>query len=348
MVEALEALDADDGVGVVVLTGAGDSFSAGMDLKEYFREVDSAPRHVQRKVRRDNGDWQIRMLRAYAKPTIAMVNGWCFGGAFIPLVGCDLAVAADEATFGVSEINWGIPPGSVVSRALAETISARDALLYIMTGRTFDGRRAAEMGLVNWSTPRERLRAEVEELARELLGKNPDRPARCEGRLPAVPEHELGRTPRITSTRSSSSRSSSTARADAPEGLRQFLDEKKHPSRPAELRAPATRPRGPLRGLMGEMPLTLDLVLRRIETVAAPLTVTSAHTGWPRCGTPGARSRWRSRRPGTALGTLGIAVRHARRDARPQQPPPSRALLRRAVQRPRVAHAQRARAGRGS
>ena len=174
MIEALEALDADDGAGVVVLTGAGDSFSAGMDLKEYFREVDGAPRHVQRKVRRDNGDWQIRMLRAYAKPTIAMVNGWCFGGAFIPLVGCDLAVAADEATFGVSEINWGIPPGSVVSRALAETISARDALLYIMTGRTFDGRRAAEMGLVNWSTPRERLRAEVEELARELLGKNPD------------------------------------------------------------------------------------------------------------------------------------------------------------------------------
>jgi trans-feruloyl-CoA hydratase/vanillin synthase len=174
MLDALQALDADDGAGVVVLTGAGDSFSAGMDLKEYFREVDDAPRHVQRKVRRDNGDWQIRMLRSYAKPTIAMVNGWCFGGAFIPLVGCDLAVAADEATFGVSEINWGIPPGSVVSRALAETISTRDALLYIMTGRTFDGRRAAEMGLVNWSTPRERLRAEVEELARELLGKSPD------------------------------------------------------------------------------------------------------------------------------------------------------------------------------
>src|SRR3984957_2454428 len=173
MIEALEALDADDGAGVVVLTGAGDSFSAGMDLKEYFREVDGAHPSVQRRVRRENGDWQIRMLRSYRKPTIAMVNGWCFGGAFIPLVGCDLAVAADEATFGVSEINWGIPPGSVVSRALAETISTRNALLYIMTGRTFDGRRAAEMGLVNWSTPRERLRAEVEELARELLAKSP-------------------------------------------------------------------------------------------------------------------------------------------------------------------------------
>ena len=173
MIDVLETLDADDDAGVLVLTGAGDAFSAGMDLKEYFREVDGAPAHVQRKVRRDNGHWQIRMLRSYAKPTIAMVNGWCFGGAFIPLVNCDLAVAADEATFGVSEINWGIPPGSVVSRALAETVGSRNALLYIMTGRTFDGRRAAEMGLVNWSTPLERLRGEVEELARELLAKSP-------------------------------------------------------------------------------------------------------------------------------------------------------------------------------
>ena len=52
------------------------------------------------------------MLRGYAKPTIAMVNGWCFGGAFTPLVACDLAIAADEATFGLSEINWGIPPAA--------------------------------------------------------------------------------------------------------------------------------------------------------------------------------------------------------------------------------------------
>jgi trans-feruloyl-CoA hydratase/vanillin synthase len=173
MIEVLEQIDADDDAGILVLSGAGEAFSAGMDLKEYFREVDAGPAHVQRKVRRDSTQWQYKLLRSYAKPTIAMVNGWCFGGAFIPLVACDLAVAADEATFGLSEINWGIPPGSVVSRALAETVGSRDALLYVMTGRTFDGRRAAEMGLVNWSTALERLRGEVEELARELLAKNP-------------------------------------------------------------------------------------------------------------------------------------------------------------------------------
>ena len=173
MIEVLEALDADDDCGVLVLTGAGEAFSAGMDLKEYFREVDASPEHVQRKVRRDSALWQWRILRTFAKPTIAMVNGWCFGGAFTPLVACDLAIAADEAGFGLSEINWGIPPGGVVSKALAETVGSRVGLLYIMTGRTFDGPQAAEMGLVNASVPLANLRAEVEALARELLGKNP-------------------------------------------------------------------------------------------------------------------------------------------------------------------------------
>jgi trans-feruloyl-CoA hydratase/vanillin synthase len=173
MLELLLALDAEPDAAVIVISGAGDSFSAGMDLKEYFREVDEQPDWVQRQVRRDSMSWQWRTLRTYAKPTIAMVNGWCFGGAFTPMIACDLAIAADEATFGLSEINWGIPPGGNVSRALAETVGTRDAMLYIMTGRTFDGPRAAQMGLVNESVPRAELRATVSALADELKSKNP-------------------------------------------------------------------------------------------------------------------------------------------------------------------------------
>ena len=93
MREVLETLELDDEVKVLVLTGAGESWTAGMDLKEYFREVDQAPEIVQERIRRDASTWQWKLLRMYAKPTIAMVNGWCFGGGFSPLVACDLAIA---------------------------------------------------------------------------------------------------------------------------------------------------------------------------------------------------------------------------------------------------------------
>jgi trans-feruloyl-CoA hydratase/vanillin synthase len=173
MRDVLEALELDDAVKVLVLTGAGESWTAGMDLKEYFREIDQAPEIVQEKVRREASTWQWKLLRMYAKPTIAMVNGWCFGGGFSPLVACDLALASETAVFGLSEINWGIPPGNLVSKALADTMGHRKALEYIMTGETFSGRQAAEMGLVNRAVPPAQLREETITLARKLMEKNP-------------------------------------------------------------------------------------------------------------------------------------------------------------------------------
>lgn len=173
MLEVLEALEFDDRCGVVVLTGAGDSFTAGMDLKEYFRETDNAPVSVKLKIRRAAGEWQWRKLRHYPKPTIAMVNGWCFGGGFSPLVSCDLAIAADEATFGLSEINWGIIPAGTVTKAVSEVMNHKAALYYIMTGEPFGGQIARETGLVNESVPLTRLRERTRELAKILLSKNP-------------------------------------------------------------------------------------------------------------------------------------------------------------------------------
>jgi trans-feruloyl-CoA hydratase/vanillin synthase len=173
MRDVLETLEADEAVQVLVLTGAGESWTAGMDLKEYFREVDQAPEIVQERIRRDASMWQWKLLRMYAKPTIAMVNGWCFGGGFSPLVACDLAIASETAVFGLSEINWGIPPGNLVSKAFADTVGQRKALEYIMTGETFTGIQAAEMGLVNRAVPLDKLREETITLARKLAAKNP-------------------------------------------------------------------------------------------------------------------------------------------------------------------------------
>ncbi len=97
MVRVLDALEIDERVAVVVLTGAGDAFSAGMDLKEFFRDLDQLPYNQKMRRKRSAWQWQWKMLLYYPKPTIAMVNGWCFGGAFTPWVACDLAIAAEEA-----------------------------------------------------------------------------------------------------------------------------------------------------------------------------------------------------------------------------------------------------------
>lgn len=172
MLEVLDELEADDRCGVLVLRGAGQSWSAGMDLKEYFRENDGKGRAAVLKSRRQSGGWWNRLMY-FEKPTIAMVNGWCFGGAFTPLVSCDLAIAADEATFGLSEINWGILPGGNVTRAVAEVMNHRDSLYYIMTGETFGGQKAREMGLVNESVPLADLETRVRALCATLLEKNP-------------------------------------------------------------------------------------------------------------------------------------------------------------------------------
>ena len=103
MMEVLDALEYRADVGVLVLTGEGEAFCAGMDLKEYFRETEALGLAGTRKAQRESYGWW-RRLRWYQKPTIAMVNGWCFGGGYGPLFACDLAFAAEEAKFGLSEL----------------------------------------------------------------------------------------------------------------------------------------------------------------------------------------------------------------------------------------------------
>ena len=173
MIPILNALEVDDRCSVLVLTGAGDSYSAGMDIKEYFREVDKVTPIEVMRVRRDSMAWQWRQLQRFPKPTIAMVNGWCFGGAFTSLASCDLAIAANEATFGLSEINWGILPAGNVMKAVVDKMTLSDAAYYLMTGDTFSGQQAAAMRLVNEAVPLAQLRDRTEQVARKLMEKNP-------------------------------------------------------------------------------------------------------------------------------------------------------------------------------
>jgi feruloyl-CoA hydratase/lyase len=167
MYDVLTALEGDDATRVLVITGAGEAFCAGQDLKEYFKEIgdDQAKRNLNKRI---SDDWRNKLLRLFPKPTIAMINGHCFGGAFTIVAACDFAIAAEDAQFGLSEVNWGAIPGGMVSKVIGAQMSYRDALYYAMTGERFDGRKAAEMRWINSAVPKEQLQGEVQQLATRL------------------------------------------------------------------------------------------------------------------------------------------------------------------------------------
>ena len=171
MTRVLEELEFREDVGVVVLTGEGSAFSAGMDLQEYFRENEQKGLWATRKAQREAYNWWER-LRWYEKPTIGMINGWCFGGAYGPLYAVDIAIASDDAKFGLSEINWGILPGGGASKVAQELMPLRKAMYHAMMGENLTGKQAEAQGLVTESVPHDQLKARVVEIAEALLKKD--------------------------------------------------------------------------------------------------------------------------------------------------------------------------------
>jgi trans-feruloyl-CoA hydratase/vanillin synthase len=172
MDDALARLEHDNEVKVVVVSGAGGNFSAGQDLKTFFKELEDKP-YERAKAAAAANRWRWARLYQYNKPTIAMVHGYCVGGAFMQLLACDFAIAADTATFSLSEVNWGILPGALVSKAVADTVLPRHALYYACLGEPFDGKEAARIGMVNYAVPAKQLQKATIDLAERLMKKSP-------------------------------------------------------------------------------------------------------------------------------------------------------------------------------
>ena len=224
MCDALDWADEDDQTKVVVITGAGGNFSAGQDLKLYFRGTEGDPK-ARARARRASHSWRWAKLSSFPKPTIAMVQGYCFGGAFTPVIACDFAIAADDASFGLSEVNWGVIPGGLVAWAVTEAMSYRDALYYAVTGDQFTGKEAASMKFVNRSVPSAVLRKEVVDFARKLEAKNPMAVRYTKEAIRAVRGLSVERAFDYLSAKESALRSNDKE-GGRDKAMKQFLDEK--------------------------------------------------------------------------------------------------------------------------
>ena len=166
---ALAEAKRDDGVRVVVLTGAGDkAFCAGADLTGMAEGAGFAQLHD------DRGELArlFRDMWELGKPTIARVRGYALAGGFGLALACDLVIAADDAQFGTPEINVGLWP-YMITVPLCRSMPPKKVLELMMTGRRVGAEEAERIGFVNRVVPSDALDAAVDELAATLAGKSP-------------------------------------------------------------------------------------------------------------------------------------------------------------------------------
>jgi trans-feruloyl-CoA hydratase/vanillin synthase len=226
MDDALDWLATDKQTEVLILGGKGDAWCAGQDLRLYFRGTQNDP-EMKYKANNASHNWRWERLSNFPKPTIAMINGFAFGGAFTQLCACDFAIAAEDATFGLSEVNWGIIPGGIVSWNLTDMLLPRHALYYAVTGEPFDGKRAMEIGLINFAVPKEKLREETVKLANKLMKLNTNVVRFTREGIKAVRDMNANQArDYLRSKQDSLVRNDKEIREQV--GMKQFLDEKSY------------------------------------------------------------------------------------------------------------------------
>lgn len=164
--------DAAD-VKVLVLTGEGERFfCVGMDLKEA-----AAPETPEQRRARLLGARDIDTLAALPFPTIAAINGYALGGGLEMALACDLRVVVEDAEVGLPELTHGLVPGGGGTQRLPRLVGTARALELLYLSSRVTGTRAAELGLVNFAVPRDKLISTVDELAATIAGQ-PERALR--------------------------------------------------------------------------------------------------------------------------------------------------------------------------
>ena len=175
LIEAWIAFRDDPALRVAIITGAGSaSFCAGADLKEigsYYRSM--TPIERRERGEREPGLGGITRNLDTGKPVIAAINGHCLAGGLEIALACDIRLAAENATFGLTEVRWGLIPGAGGTQRLPRAIPLAVAAEMLLTGEPIDARRALAAGLVSRVVPGEALREEALRVARRVAANAP-------------------------------------------------------------------------------------------------------------------------------------------------------------------------------
>ena len=182
---ALDAAEADAGVGCVVITGSEKAFAAGADIKEMSDKT------YAQMFQTDFFAFAARRIEQFRKPIIAAVAGYALGGGCELAMLCDFIIAADTARFGQPEINLGVMPGIGGTQRLARLVGKAKAMDMILTARQMDAAEAERAGLASRVVPADKLIDEALAAARRIAAQSPLAVTMCKELVNAAEETSL-------------------------------------------------------------------------------------------------------------------------------------------------------------
>jgi enoyl-CoA hydratase len=167
IMNAMKDFNNDENVRVIIMTGNGDNFSAGADIKE-MSQLSS----IDAEEKSPLANWDVA-INSVKKPVIAAIKGYTLGGGLELALSCDIIIASEDAKLGQPEINIGLMPGGGGTQRLTRLLGKHKAMELILTGKMIDAKEAEKLGIVNKVVSKEKLLDEAIELAKEIAKKAP-------------------------------------------------------------------------------------------------------------------------------------------------------------------------------
>jgi methylglutaconyl-CoA hydratase len=220
LLAAMDELGARPELRAVLLKGNGRHFQAGADLK-WIRDASGGSREENERVSRATA-LAVDRLNRLPVPTVALVQGGCFGGGTGMIAACDVVIAADNAVFSIPEVRWGLTAAIIIPQ-LSDAISARQLRRYALTAERFDAAEAQRIGLAHMVVPLDGLGAAGEAMVGRLLENGPQAMAETKA---WILESAWGGFDRATFDALSTSHAAKRRSAEAAEGLASFAEKR--------------------------------------------------------------------------------------------------------------------------